>query len=134
MKPPKLKLATWADYADVVNQRMTILRAYSYADVQSLPCEYHCLAAIQIETDDLQPPMTLLLQLIDYEGTHAATAEIPVTPHRTLTDLCVAQLVAEFHFEMSKHDYTLKISNKENGVLIGELSLPVVTADMRKNA
>ena len=134
MKQPTLKLATWADYADVVDQRMTILRAFSYAAVPQLPCKYRCLAAIQIETDDLQPPMTLRLQLKDFEGTIAAHSEIEAVPHRTMTDRCILQIVSTFEFEMKKIEYTLEISQKENGFVIGELSLPVVTETMKKNA
>ncbi len=134
MKPPRLKLATWADYADVVNQRMTILRTYAYAEVESLPLDIRCLAAIQIETDDLQPSMTLRLRLKDFEGTLAAESEIPIVPQRTLTDRCIFQVVAQLQFHMTKHDYTLEISRKEDGFLIGELPLPVITAALKRNA
>ena len=133
MKPPILKLATWADYADVVDQRMTILRAFSYMEVESLPVECRCIAAIQIETDDLQSSTTLLLRLKDYEGTIAVELECLLEPHRTLTDRFLSQIVAEFHFELKKHEYSLEMSLKENGAKLGELALPVVTKHMLRN-
>ncbi len=127
MKKPTLKLATWADYADVVNQRMTILRTFGYLEVESLPSPVRCFFAIQLEFDDLQPETHLHLRLQDYEGTVVADESLAIQPHRTLTDRYLSQMVGLFQFEAKKHEYSLKILNKDTGELIGELALPIVT-------
>jgi hypothetical protein len=125
-KNPIVNILTWCDYADIVDEKMTILRTSSFALAESLPAQLQKMVAVKLQLDDLQPRQTLQMKLTDFEGSILHVEEVVLIPARTLSDKWVFQYVVSFQIKLEKIEYSLDLYIKETGTLIGTLPLPIV--------
>lgn len=132
MIDPRISVLTWADYADIHDHRMSILRTFNYYQVESLPSVFRGYLAMQLICEDWQGKSTLQVLLRDKDYSVVSLSSIVVTAGETPTGKYVVQIPLHFEFQLECDFYSVEVSQLETEKEIFSLPLPIIVKSALK--